>query len=94
MNFGYFGVFWRIISGILVYHYPPPPPADPDNSPTGDLQPPPSRHFPRGGNLMEVQPTNKPGVRGGGGELPYKSDSDARQKIEIKPLRETNVGAF
>ena len=44
---------------------------------------------------MEVQPSNEPGagVRGGGGELPYKSDSDARQKIEIKPLRETNVGA-
>ena len=30
---------------------------------------------------------------GGRGELPYKSDSDARQKIEIKPPRETNVGA-
>ena len=29
----------------------------------------------------------------GGGELPYKSDSDARQKIGIKLLRETNVGA-
>ena len=22
MNFGYFWVFWRIFSGILVYHYP------------------------------------------------------------------------
>ena len=28
-------------------------------------------------------------VRGG---LPYKSDRDACQKIQIKPLRETNVG--
>ena len=43
---------------------------------------------------MVVPPTNDPGGgTGGGGELPYKSDSDARQKIEIKPLRETNVGA-
>ena len=32
--------------------------------------------------------------RGGGGArgLPYKSDWDAHQKIQIKPLRETNVG--
>ena len=32
--------------------------------------------------------------RGGfpGGELPYKSDGDARQKIQIIPLRDTNVG--
>ena len=79
MNFGYFGVFWRIFS------------ADPDNSTTGYIQPPLSSHLPKGGYLMEVQPSNEPGVRGG--ELPYKSDSDARQKIEIKPLRETNVGA-
>ena len=91
MNFGYFGVFWRIFSGILVYHYPPPPLADPDNYTTGCIQPPLSSHLPKGGYLMEVQPSNEPGVRGG--ELPYKSDSDARQKIEIKPLRETNVGA-
>ena len=28
----------------------------------------------------------------GGGGLPYKSDTDARQKIQIKSLRETNVG--
>ena len=34
---------------------------------------------------------NHPG--GGGGEgLQYKSDGDARQKIQIKPLRETTVG--
>ena len=90
MNVGYFGVFWRIFSGILVYHYPPPL-ADPDNSTTGCIQPPLSSHLPKGGYLMEVQPSNEPG--GKGGELPYKSDSDARQKIEIKPLRETNVGA-
>ena len=32
-----------------------------------------------------------PGERGGGG-LPYKSDWDACQNIQIKPLRETNVG--
>ena len=34
------------------------------------------------------------GIRGvgGGGELPYKSDGDARRKIKIKPLREINVG--
>ena len=25
------------------------------------------------------------------GALPYKSDGDARRKIQIKPLRETNV---
>ena len=31
------------------------------------------------------------GVRGGGG-LQYKSDGDARRKIQIKPLRETTVG--
>ena len=29
---------------------------------------------------------------GGGGGLPYKSDWDACQNIQIKPLRETNVG--
>ena len=33
-----------------------------------------------------------PGERGGGGGLPYKSDWDACQNIQIKPLRETNVG--
>ena len=68
MNFGYFGVFWRIFSGILVYHYPPLPPplADPDNSTTGYIQPPLSSHLPKGGYLMEVQPSNEPGVRGGG----------------------------
>ena len=86
---GYFGEFLR------VYWYtttPPPPPTDPDNSTTGYIQPPLSSHLPKGGYLMEVQPSKEPGVRGGG-ELSYKSDSDARQKIEIKPLRETNVGA-
>ena len=67
MNFGYFGVFWRIFSGILVYHYPPPPPADPDNSTTGYIQPPLSSHLPKGGYLMEVQPSKEPGVRGWGG---------------------------
>ena len=67
MNFGYFGVFWRLISGLLVYHYPPPPPADPDNSTTGYIQPPLSSHLPKGGYLMEVQPSNEPGLRGGGG---------------------------
>ena len=30
--------------------------------------------------------------RGRGRELPCKSDGDARRKIQIKPLRETNVG--
>ena len=29
---------------------------------------------------------------GGGGELSYKSVGDAHQKIQIKPVRETNVG--
>ena len=35
-----------------------------------------------------------PCARGGGGErgLPYKSDRDARQKIQIKLLREANMG--
>ena len=66
MNFGYFGVFWRIFAGILVYHYTPPPPADPDNSTTGYIQPPLSSHLPKGGYLMEVQPSKEPGVRGGG----------------------------
>ena len=32
------------------------------------------------------------GGGGGKGELPYKSDRVARQKIKIKPLRETSVG--
>ena len=27
----------------------------------------------------------------GGGRLPYKSDSDAHQKIKIKPLKKTNM---
>ena len=34
-------------------------------------------------------------TQGGGGgveRLPYKSDVDARRKIKIKPIRETNVG--
>ena len=30
---------------------------------------------------------------GGGGGFHIKSDGDARRKIKIKPLRETNVGA-
>ena len=34
----------------------------------------------------------KPPVPGGGGGLPYESDGDARQKIRIKPLKETNLG--
>ena len=34
---------------------------------------------------------NGPGVEGGG-VFPYKSDGDARRKIYIKALRETNVG--
>ena len=29
---------------------------------------------------------------GGGGELPNKIDGDVRQKIQITPLRDTNVG--
>ena len=29
---------------------------------------------------------------GEAGGLPYKSDGDARWEIQIKPLRETNVG--
>ena len=28
----------------------------------------------------------------GGGGLPYESDGDARRKIRIKPLKETNLG--
>ena len=33
------------------------------------------------------------GEGGGGGErLPYKSDGDARRKIQIKSLREIKVG--
>ena len=37
---------------------------------------------------------NHPGAGGGGGGggLQYKSDGDARRKIQIKPLRETTVG--
>ena len=27
-----------------------------------------------------------------GGELPYETDGDARRKIRIKPLNETNLG--
>ena len=29
---------------------------------------------------------------GGGGGLPYESDGDARQKIRINTLKETNLG--
>ena len=29
---------------------------------------------------------------GGGGGLPYENDGDARRKISIKPLKETNLG--
>jgi len=28
----------------------------------------------------------------GGGGLPHERDGDARRKIEIKPLKETNLG--
>ena len=28
---------------------------------------------------------------GGGGGLPYETDGDARRKIRIKPLKETNL---
>ena len=43
---------------------------------------------------MEVQ-LYKTAIKWTGGKwgLPYKSYSDARQKIEINPLRETKVGA-
>ena len=27
-----------------------------------------------------------------GGRLPYESDGDARRKLRIKPLKETNLG--
>ena len=85
MNFGYFGVFWRIISGILVYHYPPPPPADPDNSTTGYIQPPLSSHLPKGGYLMEVQPSNEPGVRGGGGSSHIRVTAMLVRKLKLDP---------
>ena len=32
------------------------------------------------------------GRDGGGGRLPYKSDGDARRKIQMKYLREIKVG--
>ena len=32
------------------------------------------------------------GARGGGGGLPYESDGDARRKIRINTLKETNLG--
>ena len=42
----------------------------------------------------EVSGSNPVGVkdfpRGGG--LPYETDGDARRKIRIKPLKETNLG--
>ena len=28
----------------------------------------------------------------GGGGLPYETDGDARRRIRIKPLKETNLG--
>ena len=31
-------------------------------------------------------------ARGGGGGLPYESDGDARRKIRINTLKETNLG--
>ena len=42
--------------------------------------------------IPTVSVTRLEGWRGGGGELPYKSDGNARRKIKIEPLRETNVG--
>ena len=30
--------------------------------------------------------------RGPGGGLPYENDGDARRKIRIEPLKETNLG--
>ena len=38
---------------------------------------------------MELGACEMPEPRG---RLPYKSDRDAHWKIQIKPLRETNVG--
>ena len=40
--------------------------------------------------IWEISACGILGPRGGG--LPYKNDGDARRKIKIKPLRETNVG--
>ena len=45
--------------------------------------------------VIPVIPTvsvTRPEGGGGRGELPYKSDGNARRKIKIEPLRETNVG--
>ena len=40
----------------------------------------------------EKTPCARGGGRGGERGLLYKSDGDVCQKIQIKPLRETNVG--
>jgi len=37
-------------------------------------------------------PKQKPTLHPGGGGLPCETDRDARQKIRIKPLKETNLG--
>ena len=45
--------------------------------------------------VISVIPTvsvTRPEGGGGRGGLPYKSDGNARRKIKIEPLRETNVG--
>ena len=40
----------------------------------------------------EIGDVSTLGSGGEGGELPYKSDRDALQKIKIKPLRDNKVG--
>ena len=46
---------------------------------------------PRVGPSLSLLPLTLFKTRGGGA-LPHKSDGDAHQKIQIKPLGETNVG--
>ena len=48
----------------------------------------PIKHF-----IKQLDPFfKKAGARPGGGGLPYETDGDARRKIRIKPLKETNLG--
>ena len=42
-------------------------------------------------SLSKFMGSDFPGGRGGGG-LPYESDGDARRKIRINTLKETNLG--
>ena len=43
-------------------------------------------------NIESILASTLQSPGGGGGGLPYKSDGDARRKIRINTLKETNLG--